>query len=315
MIDKTIIDNFAQFDAENQSYIQALNFAQNLLENSLNEIAKANPYVTKDNTTILPAGAFYSNCILPSSSLDLLLVVNNSEIILNTHSLFKSKWSVFKNKLAFAWKNRKKKKKKRKKKQKGSDEATLNFIYHKDNYNILSLSKDLVKAISKHITINDIVHLQAGVLIVQGENVPYKIRIFPVLEKEELSFQFFQYTKTKLIGFSLKEHHNNLENLIENFGEKYLDQVKIFAGLYSHLIKQTINPIFAESLIANLPKNAFEYDNPYDNFVFAVNYLLNLKSNKLFSVANPSKKIYEDPLCGTTLLEINNFLKKLSLVL
>ena len=242
VIDKTIIDNFAEFDAENQSYIQALNFAQNLLENSLNEIAKANPYVTKDNTTILPAGAFYSNCILPSSSLDLLLVVNNSEIILNTHSLFKSKWSVFKNKLTFAWKNRKKKKKKRKKKQKGSEEAALNFIDHKDNYNILSLSKDLVKAISKHITINDIVHLQAGVLIVQGENVPYKIRIFPVLEKEELSFQFFQYTKTKLIGFSLKEHHNNLENLIENFGEKYPDQVKIFAGLYSHLIKQTINP-------------------------------------------------------------------------
>ena len=315
IIDKSLIKSFVGFDTETTT-INALNFAQSLLETAIAEIAKTNPYLSLSTQTILPVGSFYSHTVLPNSIMDLLLVVDSPQIVLNTHSLFKNKWKVFKQKLKYAWQNRKKKKKRRRKKQKCSEEQqSIKFLNPKDNYNILSLAKDLVKAISKNITVEDIVYLKNGVLVIQGQNIPFKIRIFPVIAKENLEFQFFQQSKTKILNFSIKEHHDNIESLLEHFGETFSEQVKIFSGLYQHLIGHVPNPVFIESLIANLPNVAFENEDAYENFVFSANYLLNIKPNKIFSVANPNNKIYEDMLCGTSLLELNNFLKKLVIAL
>ena len=310
IIDKSVIENFAFFEDEDLKILSALSCAEHIMESALNELSLHNPYIS-NNFAIKPVGAFYSHTVIASSTLDLIMVVDNPQILLNTYSLFKNKWQIFKSKLKYAWQNRKKKKKKRRKKKKGSEEQNITFLDPKNDYNIQSLSKDLVKAISKHITTGDIVHLENGVIIVQGETIPYKIRVFPVLKKDDTTFQFFNQSKTKLIDFSLDEHHTNIESLLENFGPAFTQQAKIFGGLYHHLINQTPNPVFIESLLANLPITAFEDEDPYNNFVFSVNYLLNLKPNKLFSVANPSKKIHEDNFCGMSLLELTNFLKKL----
>lgn len=309
-IDKSVINNFAVFEDENFKVLSALSGAEHILESSLNELSLHNPYVSK-TFAILPVGAFYSHTVIATSTLDLIMVVDNPQIVLNTHALFKNKWQVFKSKLKYAWQHRKKKKKKKRKKKKGSEEQALTFSDPKNSYNILSLSKDLVKAISKHITTSDLVHFENGVIVVQGETIPYKIRVFPVLKKDDQTFQFYNQSKTKLFDFSLEEHHKNIENLLANFGDAFTQQAKIFAGLYHHLTTQSANPVFIESLLANLPNSAFDDDDPYNNFVFSANYLLNTKPNKLFSVANPTKKIYEDSFCGTSLLEITNFIKKL----
>ena len=306
-IDKTIIQNFAK-PYDEQSYLSALGGAVQLVEDALSDIGKYNPHVSS-KFQILPVGDFYTGSVLPNSSLDLLLVVDNPQIEINTQKQFKNKWQNFAARLKFAWKNRKKRKKRKKKKQQGKEEA---YLDPKTNYSISSLSKDLVNSIAKFITKNDFVQLSSGVIMVQGENISFQIKIFPVMKKEENKFLFYRPGAKKMYEFSLQTYFDNIANLVNTLGQKFAQQVQIFSGLHYFLLGTRPKSSYIESLIANLPKSAFEQDDAYQNFVFAINYLTNTKLSTFFSLANPDKKMLDDEVCGVSVMEINQFLRKLS---
>lgn len=307
LIDKSTIENFAHL-AEEDSVQNALNGAGNILTEALADISKTNSYVSP-NFEIIPVGEFFSGAILSSSSIDFLLVVDNPQILLNTQKLFKGKWQTFLTRLKYAWKNRKKPKKRKKKRVK-DDIQQQPYASPKLHYDIASLSKDLVKAIAKQITQEDIVQFSRGVLTVQGENIAYKIRIFPVLVQDN-KFLFYRAGIKKLFQFDLSTYQKNIsEFLNKGYAQEFLEQVQIFSGLYLYLMEKTPKSAYIESLVANLPYPAFQND-AYENFVFAVNYLTNTKLGSLFSIYNPEKKIFEDEICGVSAVDINAFFKKL----
>ncbi|MBR2052552.1 MAG: hypothetical protein IKK20_01740 [Clostridia bacterium] len=308
LIDKSTIQGFAKI-AEEKAVLPALDGAAALIQNALEDISRTNPYVSP-NFSIFPVGEFFSGAVSPTSTIDLLLVVNNPQIILNTQNLFKSKWHIFWNRLKFAWKNRKKHKKRKKRRDKKQKIAEEPFADPKNKYDISSLSRDLVKAIAKQITQEDIVQLSRGTLLVQGASIPYNIRIFPVLEKDE-KFLFYRPGIKKLYSFEIETYQKNIQAFLnQGYAQEFLQQVQIFDGLYHHLMEHAPKSSYIESLVANLPHAAFQND-VYENFVFAVNYLTNTKLGNLFSIYNPQKKIFEDEICGVSAMEINNFFKKL----
>ena len=309
LIDKSTIETFAKF-AEEEKVDIALNGAGQMLKDALEDISRTNPYVSP-SFQILPVGEFFSGAVLPSSTIDFLLVVDNPQIMLNTQNLFKSRWHTFWNRFKYAWKNRKKRKKRKKKRDQKQKELEQPYTNPKNKYDIHSLSRDLVKGIAKQITQDDIVQLAQGALIVQGENIPYKIRIFPVLGKEEKLFFYRPGTK-KLYQFEIKTYQKNIDAFLkQGYANEFLQQVQIFSGLYQHLMEKPPKSSYIESLVANLPHSAFQND-VYENFVFAVNFLPNTKLGNMFSIYNPEKKIFEDEICGVTAVEINNFFKKLA---
>ena len=309
LIDKSTIETFANF-ADVEKVDAALNGAGHILGEALADIGKVNPYVSP-NFQILPVGEFFSGAVLPSSTIDFLLVVDNPQILLNTQNLFKSRWHTFWNRLKFAWKNRKKRKKRKKKRDKQQKELEQQpYTNPKNKYDIAALSRDLVKGIAKQITQEDIVQLSGGALVVQGENIPYKIRIFPVLSKDN-KFLFYRPGMKKLFQFEIETYQKNITAFLnEGYAQEFLEQVQIFSGLYLHLMEKPPKSSYIESLVANLPHAAFQKD-VYENFVFAINYLTNTKLGNLFSIYNPQKKIFEDEICGVSAMEINTFFKKL----
>ncbi|MBR5226687.1 MAG: hypothetical protein IKV69_01285 [Clostridia bacterium] len=310
-IDKSTIKNFAE-SLSDETALNGLGFASTILQSALTNISAVNPYVSQD-FEILPLGSFYSGAVLPSSTLELLVVVNNPQIELNTLKLFKNKWVNFKERLKYAWVNRKKKKKKKKRKKKTVEEAPVNlYETHKEDYNLSYFTKDLVHAIAKEITEEDVAFSARGVVGVQGKNVPYKIRIYPVIKKEDSTFLFYAPNKKKLQEIKLDEYFQNINLLLSQpFAETFLKLVVCFKGLYEHLMQDSSKGLFMESLIANLPYSAFENEDIYDNFVFATNYLINTPIRKLFSISSTQKKIFEDNLCQIQYQDINKFFNKL----
>ena len=310
-IDKSTIKNFAE-SLNDEVALQGLSFATTIVQNALSAISDVNPYVSKD-FEILPFGSFYSGAVLPSSTIDLFVLVNNPQIELNTHKLFKNRWIIFKERLKYAWANRKKKKKKKKRKKQSAEEAPVNlYETHKEDYNLAYFTKDLVHAIAKEITQDDVAFSARGVIGVQGKNVPYNIRIYPVIKKEDSTFLFYAPNKKKLKEFKLVDYFQNINHLLNQpFSEKFLQLVLCFKGLYEHLMQDSSKGLFMESLIANLPYSAFESEDIYDNFVFATNYLINTPIRKLFSISSTNKKIFEDDMCQIQYQDINKFFNKL----
>ena len=309
-IDKSTITNFAESRADDVAF-NGFNIATEIVHNALTSISAVNPYVSPD-FEILPIGSFYSGAVLPSSTIDLFVVVTNPQIELNTHKLFKNKWVNFKERLKYAWANRKKKKKKKSKKQRAEKPPVNLYETHKEDYNLSYFTKDLVHAIAKEITQDDVAFSARGVIGVQGKNLPYNIRIYPVIKKEDSTFLFFSPNKKNLKEFKLVDYFQNMNHLLEQpFAEQFLQLVVCFKGLYEHLMQEPSKGLFMESLIANLPYSAFESEDIYDNFVFATNYLINTPIRKLFSISCTDKKIYEDDICQIQYAEINKFFNKL----
>lgn len=308
-IDKSTIKNFAE-SKNDEMALQGLTFATNLIENAIKEISSRNPYIPK-TSEIFPVGAFFSGTVLPSSTIELFVVINSPQIELNTHKLFKNKWLNFKERFKYAWKNRKKKKPKKQKK--GSVVATTNlYETHKNDYNLSYFSKDLVYALAQEITQDDIAFSSNGIIFVQGKNVPYKIKIYPVIKKEDKKFLFYAPNKKTLQEYHFENYFDNVESLLnQNFGEKFTELVLVFKGLYEHLMQSNSKGLFIESLVANLPFTAFESEDVFENFVFSANYLINFPIGKLFSIANPEKKIFKDDLCQIAYADINKFFLKL----
>lgn len=308
-IDKSTIKNFAE-SKNDETALLGLNFATSLIENALSDIANRNPYVPA-NSEIFPVGAFFSGTVLPSSTIELFVVISSPQIELNTHKLFKNKWKNFKERLKYAWKNRKKKK--RKKKKKGSEVAPVNlYETHKEDYNLAYFTHDLVHALAKEITQDDIVFSSGGVIIVQGKNVPYRIKIHPVIKKEDGKFLFYAPNKKALQEYNFDSYFENIEALVnQDFAEKFIELALVFKGLYEHLMQDATKGFFIESLVANLPYSAFESDDVFENFVFSANYLINQQINKLFSIASPDKQIFKDEFCQIGYADINKFFLKL----
>lgn len=309
-IDKSTIKSFAEAKNE-ETALMGLDFATNLVYGAMADIASRNPYV-QANADIFPVGAFFSGAVLPSSVIELFVVINSPQIELNTHKLFKNKWLNFKERLKYAWKNRKRKKRKKKKKNRGQEPAVNLYETHKEDYNLSYFTKDLVHALAKEITQDDIAFSSGGIIIVQGKNVPYKIKIYPVIKKQDQKFLLYVPNKKALKEYNFSNYFENIDSVLnQDFAEKFIQLVLIFKGLYEHLMQDASKGLFIESLVANLPYTAFESADIFESFVFSANYLINVPVSKLFSIASPDKKIFKDDLCQIGYAEINKFFSKL----
>lgn len=307
IFDKNTIENFAQ-KASDEAVNNALSHLSCVLENALEEISKNNPYITK-NYEILPINEFFSGAVLPTSKLQVFLVLESPQLELNTMSLIKNKWKSFCLRVKNAWSSRKKKKKNKYLNTINSQELK---IKGKENYDFPAFSLDLVNSISHFITIENVVSVNNGIIEIIGGDLPYTINIFPVINKSG-SYNFYSSSKNKFINIDFQHRFENVNKLLDIFGEKYLQLCQIFSGIYYNIYRQMPNAIFIESLVANLPNKIYDTpdDEIYGSFVFACNYLINTKASELFAITDPANKIYEEELCQTSIIQLSTFMKDL----
>ena len=308
IFDKATIENFAQ-KVDEEVVETSLSTFSFITEQSMEDFKKSNAFITA-NYELAVANEFCSGAVLPNSRIDLLLILKSPQLELNTSKLLNNKFKSFWTRLKHAWKNRKKKSKKRKKKDKYIAKTKEVRQIDKAKYNISNFNMDLLNHLSNHLEKDCVVSLGGGVIEIGGQRLPFSCRIFPVFDRGG-TYNFYLDSRNKFFNIDFQKRELHLEELVETYGERYLELCQIFSGLYFNLTQARPNALFIESLVANLPKDAFFYDSVYESFVFAVNYITNTKQSNFFAITNTSTRLIDEKLCGVTALEISSFMKNL----
>ena len=309
IFDKGTIESFAigvDFDIIDNAFLTLTA----IIDNALLDLKKDNVFII-GTSEIMPINEFYTGAISPNSTLDVFLILTSSQLEFNSIKINKNKLKGFFNRVKIAWQDQKNNKKKKRwlRKAENNSDNQLTKISDKNKYHIFDFNKDLLNMIARYITQTTICSLEKGVITINGESLPFKTRVIPVINKFG-SYNFFLENKSKFINIDFKNRFKNLDQMIEKFGNNFLALLRIFNTLYFNLYNESPNQIFIESLLFNLPNDVFFKDSNYKSFVFATNFLINTNLLTLNSITD-SKKIYEDELCGTDIRQIKDFLNKI----
>ncbi|MBR4407229.1 MAG: hypothetical protein IKT27_02845 [Clostridia bacterium] len=304
IFDKATIENLS-LSVDEEVVQNSLSIFSLIIEKSISDLAKSNALITP-NFELQTINEFYTGAILPNSRIDLLLILKNPQLEINTSKLLENKMKSFWTRLKYAWKNRKKKKKKQKYIQKTKSIKAVD----KSTYNISHFSLDLLNKIANNIEKDCIVTLNNGILEIAGQGLAFSCRIFPVFDRGG-TYNFYLTNKNKFFNIDLQNRDSYLEELLENYGDRFTELCRVFSSLYYNFSSTRANSLFIESLIANLPKDAFSGASLYQSFVFAVNYLTNKKQSELFAITDVNKRLSSEKLCGVSSLEISSFMKNL----
>lgn len=296
------IENFA-VGVDYEIIENALNSLNVIIDNAISDIKKGNAFIV-GNCEIIPINEFCSGAVSPNSTLDVLLVLTSSQIEFNTIKFNKNKFKNFWNKVKYSWKHRKDNSR-RKRKRKKEEKIEISFK-DKNKYDMQDFKQEFLNSIINYISKTTICSIENGIIKINGESLPFKTRIFPVINKFG-SYNYFQESKNKFINLDFKNRFKVIENMTEKYGEKYLALLRIFNTLYFNIYGTSPNQTFMESLIFNLPDEAFLKNSNYESFVFAINYFVNTNLNSLKSCADSAKKIYEESLSGVSLANVIDF--------
>lgn len=311
IFDKGTIESFAigvDFDIIDDAF----STLTAIIDNALSDLKKDNAFII-GTSEIMPINEFYTGAISPNSTFDVFLILTSSQLEFNSIKLNKNKLKNFSNRIKIAWQDQKINKKKKRRWWRKSENKLLDNqlpkTRDKNKYNIFDFNRDLLNMIARYITQTTICSLERGVITINGESLPFKTRIIPVVNKFG-SYNFFLENKGKFINIDFKNRFKNLDRMIEKFGNNFLVLLRIFNTLYFNLYNASPNQIFIESLVFNLPSEVFLKKSNYESFVFAINFLINTNLSTLNSISD-SKKIYEDKLCETNINQIKDFFNKI----
>ncbi|MDD2445250.1 MAG: hypothetical protein PHX09_00295 [Clostridia bacterium] len=284
---------------------EALSKLNLIIDNTIADMKKVNAFLI-GQCEIIPINEFSSGAVSSISTLDIFLTLTSSQIEFNTIKLNQNKFKNFTKRIKWAWENKDVNKKKKKKLKAKTDNAqTLN-----NKYDIFRFNNDFLNSVIKYLNQTTICSIERGVIKINGDCLPFDVRIFPVINKFG-SYNFFLNSKNKFINIDFKNRFKNIEDMYENYGETYLALIRIFNSLYYNIYNKQANQFFIESLVLNLPAETFFKETNYSCFVFAMNFFANVNLNELKACTDLNKKIFEEKLCGTSLSQMIEFMQNI----
>ena len=291
-VSKEIIESFV--NQQNTKYIQNINKkVNNLIGSSIKELSSKNSYVTLDNIVLQPVNELLTDSMIETSSFVYYLGVKNAQLELNT--LRKSTfWKNLKQKLIFAWKNRKKKRKK--KKNKGQEEPHVQPEIDISKYNIYNLTEDIQDSLIKFLSETTLVYIRDNIIEIVGKEEfgpNTKITIY-VVSQEGDNFKFYTGKKNKFIDINFSSRINCIQEKIDKVGDNFTKMIKLINSLYFNTNRYIPNQIFIESILVHCPDEFYKGDDIYSIFVKIINYLSFKPLKDIKSINNPDKTVLDD---------------------
>ena len=294
-ITKGMINSIANKD--NSKYVDTINDkVNNLFANAIERLSSQISYISLDSSILQPINELLSGAMNDNSQFSYFLAIDNPQLELNT--LNKTNfWNNFKNRLKFAWENRRKRKKKKKKKNEDPSKA-VSFDFDPTKYSIYDLTKDLQDTLIQYLSETSIVYARDNKLQIVGKedfgsNVVINIDI---VTNNEMLFKYFN-GKKKFIEIDMQNRFDSLNQNIELKGENFVKMIRIFNLLYFNANKTFANQVFMESILNYCPKELFEGE-IYSCFIKIINYLSIKSLKEIKSVNNPNKTVLTDIVCG-----------------
>ena len=316
-ISKELIYNLA--NQENNKYVRQINKKINtIIAESIARLSEKISYISLKNTILQPANELITGAITDNSVFAYFLGINSQQLQLNTQRKTNF-WKNFKERLKFAWQNRKtilkKRRRKRKKKNKSPQQEQDNNTLKFDpiQYNIYNMTEDIQSAIVYYLSETSLVYLYNNRLEIIGKDdfgANTKIIIY-VVSFDGTNFKYYAGRKKGYIDVNFNNRIQNLENKIKAVGNNFIKMLKIFNYLYYNTNGYQANQIFMESVLCYIPDELYKNDDIYKVFLKIINFILLKSIKNVNSIMDDKTSIFKDVLCQNNGIGFNKMINSI----
>lgn len=242
-----------------------------------------------------------------NSEISLFIVFKSSQLEFNTIKLVNSKFEKLKIKFSSALKSMKKTKRKSKKKKEIDAQDSKLQIQQITKYSILNLKKDLSQLLVNKIDKKSYIQIMDYCIkLVSPNSLGITVNFFPVIESEN-GYKLYNSFNNTFLEVNFKDRDKNFNEKYEQVGLNFLYMIRVFNNLYYSLFNSSINQIFVESLLYNVPNELFEGYSFYESFIKILNFLSNVNLKNFVSITDTTKKLTDEMLIEQSFSTVNKF--------
>ena len=252
-ITRELINSIANQD--NKKFVKNINkTVNNVLAQAIDNLSSKVSYINLKNVALQPVNELISNAFVDNSNCVYFLGIENAQLELNTSKKMNF-WRNFKERLKYAWENRKlfnrRKKKRRIKKIKieANSEKKVNFDPGK--YNIYDLAEDMQYSVSNYLSETTIITLNDNSLHIVGKDDfgSNTAIIIYLVSMNEKSFKYYAGRTKGFIEIDINKRIKLVNEKINLVGDNYIKMIKIFNSLFYNVNGFMPNQIFIESIL------------------------------------------------------------------
>ena len=309
LINKELITNVANL--ENRKFIKQTNkIVNNLVGLTIKHLQDKLSFISLENVILQPSNELLTGAIVDSSDFTYILGVNSPQLEMNTLK-GKSFWENFKERLKYAWQNRKsifnrRNRKKRRKKKKNNDleiDKSNNKPVVLEKYKIYNLLDDIQNSIVLFLSETSLTYLYDNRIEIIGKDdfgANTRIKIYPMIFDGK-NYKYYIDKKQGFLKIDIENRIDKIQEKINNVGNNFIKILKILNYLFYNTNNYNCNQIFLESVMYSVPDMMFQGDDIYNVFVKIINYL-SIKTLNVNSINNPKLTIYKDIACQNSVI-------------
>ena len=315
-ISKELINSIANQD--NKKFVKNINKKVNeKLALAIDNLSGKVSYINLKNVSLQPVNELITNAFVDNSNCVYFLGIESAQLEMNTNQKLNF-WRNFKERLKFAWNNRKlfnrKKKKKRRRKKIEIDAKRHEVNFDPSKYSIYDIAEDMQHAISEYLSQTSIISLADNMIQIVGREdfgSNTSITIYFV-NLNESNYKYYAGRKKGFIEIDINKRVEMLNNKINEVGENFIKMIKVINSLFYNVNGYMPNQIYVESVLYSCPNDLFEGSDVYKVFIRIINYLCLTTVRNIKSMHDESKTINEDIVCGYTGIAFNKMLNVIS---
>lgn len=315
-VTKELINSIANQD--NKKFVKNVNKRVNeSLALAIDNLSNKVSYINLKNVTLQPVNELLTDSFIDNSNCVYFLGIENAQLEMNTTRKMNI-WRNLKERLKFAWENRKlfnkrRRKKRRRKKVETADNLENKVKFDPSKYSIYDLAEDMQYSICNYLIDTTVVTLVDNSLQIVGkEDFGSNTSIIVYLvNMTENKFKYYAGRKKGFIEIDINKRINAINNKINEIGENFIKMLKIFNSLFYNVNGYMPNQIFLESILINCPNDLFDKDDLYKAYIKIINYLSLTTIRNIKSLNDENKTINEDIVCGNCGIAFNKMLSAL----
>ena len=312
-ITRELINSIA--NQNNKKFVKNINKRVNeTLELAIDNLSAKVSYINLNNVTLQPVNELLNDSFVDNSNCIYFLGIDSAQLEMNTAKKMNF-WRNFKERLKYAWENRKafgrrRKKRKRKKKMKLEEVKHEKVSFDPSKYSIYDLAEDMQHSISNYLSETTLITLLDNSIQILGkEDFGSNTSIIIYLvNMQDKNFKYYAGRKKGFIDIDIVNRVKTINNKIDEVGSNYNKMLKIFNSLFYNVNGFMPNQIFIESILNYCPNELYDGEDIYNVYVKIVNYLSLKTIREIKSIHDKNKTINEDIVCGYCGIAFNKML-------
>ena len=232
-VSKGLILSIASQD--NKKFVKNINTNVNeLLTLSIDALSKKVSYINIKNVVLQPANEILNNSFLNNSNCIYLLGIDNPQLEINSTKQL-NLWRNFKERLKFAWQNRKSTKRKRKrlfqrKKYVEQDSKPRDIKIDSNKYSVFDLAEDLQNSLVNFLSETTLIKKRDSIIEIYGKDDfgSTSVIVLYLMSYSDGIFKYFKPDKRKNIEIDINSRMNAITSKSKLVGVNFTKMLKIY---------------------------------------------------------------------------------------